>query len=565
MIHVQRSTRASLPTRRARSTTGEPMVWLTAMGLTIGLVMVVYLIGLIVVNGLTAFWPTRVAQIEIQEGSKAGINNTPRLGGKIVKVQQKAIQGDGTRDHREWQVMVGNKEVYGFGFKYIDYADIASVSYPADIMLIERLEYGDAIGRPVTLQIKGAGTLPATHAEFTSRLQALVTEVNQRREAIKDIEQKDIGRINAKMDALRLQQRALERVLPSGTDGSATQLQPLQNAMAALQVEYELLARRAGDLRHRQNEHTLTYRLITGEERHLALGQIVHFSFPNQLGIWQRLGLFFHHVWVFLSEEPREANTEGGVFPAIFGTFVMTLLMSLAVTPFGVLAALYLREYAKQGLIVRTVRIAVNNLAGVPSIVFGVFGLGFFVYLVGGTIDQLFFSTALPTPTFGTGGIVWAALTLALMTVPVVIVATEEALAAVPRGTREGSLACGASKWQTIQRVVLPAAAPGILTGLILAMARGAGEVAPLMLVGVVKLAPTFPVDGLFPFVHLDRKFMHLGFHIFDLGFQSPDSDAAQPMVFATTLLLILLIVLLNIGAIWMRDRLRKKYATGAF
>ena len=565
MIRAQRSARLSLPIRRTRSTTGEPMVWLTAMGLTIGLVMVVYLIGLIVVNGLTAFWPTRVAQIELQVGSKAGINNTPQLGGKIVKVQQKAIQGDGTRDRREWQVMVGNKEVYGFSFIYLDYADITNVTYPADVMLIERLEYGDAIGRPVTLQIKDEGILPATDAEFTRRLQTLVTEVNQRREAIKAIEQKDIGRINAKMDALRLQQRAMERAQHAGTSVSATQLQPLQNAMAALQAEYELLARHAGDLRHQQNEHTLTYRLITGEERHLALGQMVHYSFPNQLGIWQRLGLFFHHVWVFLSDEPREANTEGGVFPAIFGTFVMTLLMSLAVTPFGVLAALYLREYAKQGLLVRTVRIAVNNLAGVPSIVFGVFGLGFFVYLVGGTMDQLFFSTALPTPTFGTGGIVWAALTLALMTVPVVIVATEEALAAVPRGTREGSLACGASKWQTIQRVVLPAAAPGILTGLILAMARGAGEVAPLMLVGVVKLAPTFPVDGLFPFVHLDRKFMHLGFHIFDLGFQSPDSDAAQPMVFATTLLLIMLVVLLNIGAIWMRDRLRKKYATGAF
>ena len=565
MICEQRSEHVSLPTQRARSATGEPMVWLTAMGLTIGLVMVVYLIGLIIVNGLAAFWPARVAQIDLREGSKAGMNDAPRLGGKIVKTQQKAIQGEGTRDQSEWQVMVGNKEVYGFSFKYIDYADIANVSYPADVMLIERLEYGDAISIPVTLQIKGEGTMPATDAEFTTRLQTLVTEVNQRREAIKAIEQKDIGRINAKMDALRLQQRAMERAQHAGTSVSATQLQPLQNTMAALQAEYELLARHAGDLRHQQNEHTLTYRLITGEERHLALGQIVHFSFPNQLSLWQRLGLFLHNVWVFLSEEPREANTEGGVFPAIFGTFVMTLLMSLAVTPFGVLAALYLREYAKQGLIVRTVRIAVNNLAGVPSIVFGVFGLGFFVYLVGGTMDQLFFSTALPTPTFGTGGIIWAALTLALMTVPVVIVATEEALAAVPRGTREGSLACGASKWQTIQRVVLPAAAPGILTGLILAMARGAGEVAPLMLVGVVKLAPTLPVDGLFPFVHLDRKFMHLGFHIYDLGFQSPDSDAAKPMVFATTLLLIMLIVVLNIGAIWIRDRLQKKYAMGAF
>ena len=278
-----------------------------------------------------------------------------------------------------------------------------------------------------------------------------------------------------------------------------------------------------------------------------------------------KLAFFLHGLWRFVRSEPREANTEGGIFPAIFGTFVMTLLMSLAVTPFGVLAAIYLREYARQGPFVRMVRISVNNLAGVPSIVFGVFGLGFFVYFLGGSLDRLFFAGGLPTPTFGTGGILWAACTLALMTVPVVIVATEEALAAVPRGTREGSLALGASKWQTIFRVVLPAAAPGILTGLVLAMARGAGEVAPLMLVGVVKLAPSLPLDGLYPFVHLDQKFMHLGFHIYDLGFQSPDSDAAKPMVFATTLFLIALVVALNLGAIVIRERLRRKYATGAF
>jgi phosphate transport system permease protein len=242
----------------------------------------------------------------------------------------------------------------------------------------------------------------------------------------------------------------------------------------------------------------------------------------------------------------------------------MTLLMSLAVTPFGVLAAIYLREYATQGPFVRAVRIAVNNLAGVPSIVFGVFGLGFFVYFMGGTIDSVFFRHH-PSAVFGTGGILWASLTLALMTVPVVIVATEEALAAVSRGAREGSLACGASKWQTIQRIILPAAAPGILTGLILAMARGAGEVAPLMLVGVVKLAPDLPIDLNYPFVHLDQKFMHLGFHIYDLGFQSPDSEAAKPMVFATTLFLIALVILLNLTAIVIREKLRRKYATGAF
>jgi phosphate transport system permease protein len=239
--------------------------------------------------------------------------------------------------------------------------------------------------------------------------------------------------------------------------------------------------------------------------------------------------------------------------------------MSLLVTPFGVLAAVYLREYARQGLLVRMVRISVNNLAGVPSIVFGVFGLGFFIYFIGGSIDQFFFSEALPTPTFGTGGILWASLTLALLTVPVVIVATEESIASVPRGAREGSLALGASKFQTLCRVVLPASIPGILTGVILAMARGAGEVAPLMITGVVKLAPELPLDGQFPFVHLDRKFMHLGFHIFDVGFQSPNVEAAKPMVYTTTLLLISIIVGLNLVAIRLRDRIRRKYQTGAF
>jgi phosphate transport system permease protein len=252
------------------------------------------------------------------------------------------------------------------------------------------------------------------------------------------------------------------------------------------------------------------------------------------------------------------------VFPAIFGTVMMVMIMSALVTPLGVLAAFYLREYARQGTFVSAVRIAVNNLAGVPSIVFGVFGVGFFIYFVGGTIDRLFFPEALPTPTFGTGGILWASLTLALLTIPVVIVATEEGLAAIPRGTREASLALGATKLETTLRVVLPAVMPSILTGLILAMARAAGEVAPLMITGVVKLAPALPIDGAWPFLHLDRKFMHLGFHIYDVGFQSPNVDAARPMVFATTLLLLLIVVFLNLFAIGLRNRLRRTYATAA-
>jgi phosphate transport system permease protein len=538
------------------------MVWTTAMGLTVGLLMVGLLLGLILFNGIAAFWPKRVVYLELAGDSQARLGESPILAGEVVKRQHKAARAASQREQVEWQLFVGNKERYGLSFRYVDAADIVAQRYPEQVISIERLEYGDAIGEPLVLRIQGREVVTADDPEFAERLKDLVHEVSARRREIKHLEHAAIGAINARMTRLRLQKRTLQR--EGAPHGDAAYL-AIEAAMAPLHARYENLAGEARELRRRQDENQLAYRLPTGDEVVLPLGQVVGYHFPNQLGFWSRLGLFLHNAWAFLSQEPREANTEGGVFPAIFGTFVMTVLMSMAVTPFGVLAAMYLREYAKKGVVVRTVRIAVNNLAGVPSIVFGVFGLGFFVYFVGGSIDELFFHNALPTPTFGTGGMIWASLTLALMTVPVVIVATEEALSAVPRGMREGSLACGASKWQTMQRIVLPASAPGILTGLILAMARGAGEVAPLMLVGVVKLAPTLPVDGVFPFVHLDRKFMHLGFHIFDLGFQSPDSEAAKPMVFATTLLLIALVMVLNVGAIWIRDRLRRKYATGAF
>jgi phosphate transport system permease protein len=300
------------------------------------------------------------------------------------------------------------------------------------------------------------------------------------------------------------------------------------------------------------------------KDKELPLAQVIEVIFPNRMSLMAKSVDYAAGLWRFVWEDPREANTEGGVFPAIFGTVLMVLIMSIIVTPLGVLAAFYLREYARQGAFVSVVRIAVNNLAGVPSIVFGVFGVGFFIYFVGGGIDRLFFSEALPTPTYGTGGILWASLTLALLTVPVVIVATEEGLAAIPRGMREASMALSATKLETTLRVVLPAVMPSILTGLILAMARAAGEVAPLMITGVVKLAPTLPVDGTWPYLHLERKFMHLGFHIFDVGFQSPNVDAARPMVFATTLLLLLIVVLLNLFAIALRNRLRRMYAMSA-
>ncbi|MCC5830412.1 MAG: phosphate ABC transporter permease PstA [Phycisphaeraceae bacterium] len=331
-------------------------------------------------------------------------------------------------------------------------------------------------------------------------------------------------------------------------------------------LEFERIAKEIEKVNRENDRYVLHAVTAQGVQRNLTLNEIVRAYTANQTRQGDNLRVYLSRWWEFISDDPREANSEGGVFPAIFGTVLMTLIMSIAVVPFGVLAALYLREYAKPGPLVSAVRIAINNLAGVPSIVFGVFGLGFFCYLVGGGIDGLFFPER-ESPTFNKGGLLWASLTLALLTLPVVIVATEEALAAVPGSMREGSYACGASKWQTIKRIVLPRAMPGIMTGMILAMARGAGEVAPLMLVGAAKMAPELPgrIDAVPPYIHVESSFMHLGFHIFDLGFQSQDSEAARPMVFTTTLLLIVLIVLLNITAIVIRSRLRRKFVNTGF
>jgi phosphate transport system permease protein len=542
---------------RTHAAAGEPFVWLTAMGLTIGLLMVVGLLGIILANGVPVFWPKKVYEVTLKAGIKNPVpGGGESFAGELVQTRTKRVPvltatGELETDQKELQYFVGNKDVYGINFAFVSRVNVQELDLPKDIYAIERMEYGDAFVYLMDLTLADGTKIEAAgNPDFSASLAAAVKISNSLRDKIGHIEKNQIGRINSQINDLK--------VKGGGSPDSLAKI-------AGLEAHYETLATEARTLRQQQQSTTLTFRAPNGTVKTQPISEVVGFYQPNNMGLVQKTGVFLHNIWSFLSGQPREANTEGGIFPAIFGTFVMTLLMSIAVVPFGVLAAIYMREYAKQGILVRSVRIAVNNLAGVPSIVFGVFGLGFFVYFVGGGLDRWLFSDYLPTPTFGTGGILWASLTLALMTVPVVIVATEEAIAAVPRGMKEGSLACGASKWQTIQRIVLPASVPGILTGLILAMARGAGEVAPLMLVGVVKLAPSLPVDGEFPFIHLERKFMHLGFHIYDLGFQSPDSEAAKPMVFATTLLLIVLVVLLNITAIFIRERLRKKFATGAF
>ena len=442
--------------KRPSDLPGRAMTWLTGGTLALNLLLVAGLLAVLIWNGAGAFWPRPIVVLTLRDATKVMGEVHDRE--VIPREDERAVPAD------RLKLKVGNRDLGGAEFRWIDESEIVSRATPRDAVVLERMEWGNLYG--FVAETRADGSMAITTAE--------------------------------------------------------------------------------------------------GVRKDVPKSQIVRAVHPNQLGVSGKLAVYASRLREFLLDDPRESNTEGGIFPAIFGTVMMVFLMSFAVLPLGVLAALYLREYARQGPLVRVVRIAVNNLAGVPSIVFGVFGLGFFVYVVGGSIDRWFFADQLPTPTFGTGGILWAALTLALLTVPVVIVATEEGLAAVPRGVREGSLALGATKIETIVKVVLPAAAPGILTGMILAMARAAGEVAPLMIVGMVKLAPALPVDGTPPYIHLERKFMHLGFHIYDVGFQSPNVEATKPLVFATALLLIAVVTIVNLTAIIVRNRLRRKYAGSA-
>jgi phosphate transport system permease protein len=533
---------------------GDLFVWASGAGLAIALMMVVGLLVLIVVNGMGFFWVGDIVELTLKDGKRV----MGQLAGREI------IPTSITRESPEGQarirVKIGNRDLYGLDFKWVDEAKIASKAFPPDAVLLERWEWGNMYARLKAIY-KGDTSYSEGGELGWKTLLPLVEQANALHRQIYRIERIEIGEMNADIERARLKIRALELRTPPGQAPHGPTLDRLKTAIVAAEARYREKTGELEKLYARFNEFSVVMVDANGREKTLPVGQIVLALRPNELGTLSKLWLYAGNVWKVLTDEPREANTEGGIFPAIFGTVMMVIVMSIAVVPFGVLAALYLREYAKQGTFVRLVRIAVNNLAGIPSIVYGVFGLGFFVYAVGGTIDALFFPEALPTPTFGTGGILWASLTLALLTVPVVIVATEEGLAAVPRDFREGSMALGATKLETVVRVILPCALPGILTGLILAIARAAGEVAPLMLTGVVKLAPTLPVDSAWPFFHFDRKFMHLGFHIYDVGFQSPNVEAAKPMVYVTTLVLIMVVVSLNLTAITLRNYLRRKYA----
>ncbi len=303
-------------------------------------------------------------------------------------------------------------------------------------------------------------------------------------------------------------------------------------------------------------------RLGVGGRSHVADRVLLWLTTLAVVIILAMLGLIVGNViiggartlsWEFISQSPRDGMTAGGVFPAIFGTVALTVLMTIGAVPAGVATALYLTEYASpRSRLARLIRVCIANLAGVPSVVFGLFGLGFFVSTVGGAIDRHLYGGDM---TYGKPALVWASLTLAILTLPVVVVATEEALRAVPREMREVSLALGATKLQTIVRVVLPQATSGILTGGILAVSRGAGEVAPIMFTGAAYFLPFLPT-------HPNDQFMNLGYHVYVLATQSPDIDRTKPLLYGTVLVLLLLTFMLNLTAMTIRTRARKRART---
>ncbi len=539
---------------------------MNAGAIAIALVAVFGLLLLIMVRGMSHFWPANVEAFHFENE-----NHSLTVIAEIVQTEiapREALHKfeDNPQhaylkkqDITRYLVKTGNRDILGNDFRWIYDIDLKKREQPVDLMVLERMEWGNFYGYITAIYENDqliTNTKTSSIEDVWSEFGKRIERSNEIREQIIEIQQDDIGSINFQLERLRLK----ERRLYLDEELTSTAVENLTRQRSKLNAEYNILLQQTRTLQQKIQRDSIRATVMDGSEVTIALQDIVKAWQPNKMTALEKSAFYVNALWRFVSEDPRESNTEGGIFPAIFGTVLMVLLMAALVTPLGVIAAIYLSEYAKQGFLTRIIRIAVNNLAGVPSIVYGVFGLGFFVYFLGGNIDALFFPEAHPSPTFGTPGLMWSSLTLALLTLPVVIVATEEGLSRIPKTLREGSLALGATKLETLIKVILPMASPAIMTGLILAVARAAGEVAPLMLVGVVKLAPSLPLDGNFPFLHLDRKFMHLGFHIYDVGFQSPNVEAARPLVYATSFVLVVVIISLNLTAISIRNRLRERY-----
>jgi len=534
--------------------------WLTGGAVAVSLLAFVLLIALLAWQGFRYFWPQTVTLFTVQQTV-----GTSQVLGEVVqkeKVSRQQLQASGRalpsglpQELTRYLIKTGNRDFAATDFQSLLSYQIVAQEAPTGVIALQRRSGGMAYGWFDGLLENGQ---PLVSRNMMRALQLRIKQSHQQLSQAEKIRRISMARLNSELNQLAQRQHRLQQ-----ENQYTAQAQSIHQADSTeLQRQFALKAQQLKDLTSESSSTVLILRDAQGQQHFIPLNQILSAWYPNAMSYSEKGLHFAWQVWHFISGTSGESVGEGGVFPAIFGTVLMVLLMSVVVMPLGVVAAIWLHEYAGNGLMTRLVRIAVVNLAGVPSIVYGVFGLGFFVWLAGGSLDRLFFADALPNPTFGTPGLLWASLTLALLTLPVVIVATEEGLSRIPNSLRQGSLALGATQAETLWHVTLPLAVPAMLTGLILAVARAAGETAPLMLVGVVKMVPELPVDAVFPYLHLDRKFMHLGFQIYDLAFQSPNAQADRPLVFATALLLVTIILALNVLAMALRHRLRERYRT---
>ncbi|WP_414829892.1 phosphate ABC transporter permease PstA [Alteromonas sp. H39] len=482
---------------------------------------------LILVRGGAYFWPTPVHELTFYD---------PILNKQKTVYAQHRQRTDSSGE-KVWQVDYSD-ETAPYGAKtLVEESDIILKTLAAESAQINITDGRTVLAKPEKLTSAESSDIPVSDYEV---MQEKVSALSAK---IEDIRESWLSVIHQKLAELDIR----------NVDADAPARLRLNEAFTKWQSEIIRLE-------NRRDAFQMEVIFASGARWQLPLSEIDSFHYVSRQSLWDKWAMALSSLGTFLTDSPKQANTSGGVFPALFGTVLMVFLMTIIVTPFGVLAAVYLSEYAPDNGLTAAIRVSVSNMAGVPSIVYGVFGLGFFVYTLGGSLDDLFFTDRLPSPTMGTPGVFWAALTMAILTLPVVIVATEEGLRRVPDGLKAGSYALGATKAETVLHTILPIASPGIMTGVILAIARAAGEVAPLMLVGAVKFAPNLPIDGEFPYLHLDRQFMHLGVLIYDGAFHSQTDAKGSSMMFAACLLLLVVVFVLNILAVILRTRLRKRY-----
>ena len=377
---------------------GAPWIWLNAAAVSTSLIMIIGVLGLVTVRGVGNFWPHQVTRFSYQEAGKEPLTIIgEKVDSSVTPAAMAKSTGFTMADDEDtlvqYLIKTGNRDVTGTDFRWIQERNVKEQSDPVDMMVVERREWGNFYGQLV--EVKENGKTIATGDQAWPVLQTKLEEALAVFKEIAHLEKKEIGAINYALERLRLKQRKLE--LQNRLDDAAKQ--QIAEEKAAYEAEYKQYQAQLAELYQKIRRASLVAKTESGSTLEIPLAKVVRAFQPNAMSVFDKIAHYGTKVVEFLADDPREANTEGGIFPAIFGTVLMVMLMSVFVTPFGVIAAVYLREYAKQGFTTRLIRIAVNNLAGVPSVVYGVFGLGFFVYILGGNIDQLFF----PEVSAGTG------------------------------------------------------------------------------------------------------------------------------------------------------------------